>query len=76
MTCREVAEFLVDYVASELRPDVKEPFERHLSNCPNCREFLKQYRETIAAGAALAEIETLAPPDELVDAILASLRRT
>jgi anti-sigma factor RsiW len=75
MTCREVAGFLQEYVAGDLSPDLLAAFERHLGDCSNCREFLSQYRATIAAaaGAWTTEADVDAPP-ELVSAILSSLQ--
>ena len=79
MTCRDATEFLMDYVARELAPDVCGEFELHLSRCANCRVFVVQYQETIQAGRracaeehadALTEL-----PDELVAAIMAALRK-
>ena len=80
MTCREVADFLMDYLTDELPPGVRAQFERHLSLCPNCRAYLATYRATIdmARNAfeapdadAYAEV-----PEELVGAILDSLRES
>ena len=75
MTCREVAEFLQDYVAGGLPSPLLEDFDRHLEACRNCREFLAQYRATIAASTAAWTDETIDPPDELVTAILQALQR-
>jgi len=56
MNCRDATDFLMDYVARELAPEVCGEFELHLSRCSNCRVFLLQYRETILAGrSACAE---------------------
>jgi anti-sigma factor RsiW len=74
VTCQDATDFLGDYVAGALAPDVLATFTRHLERCPNCREFLGQYEQTIAAGRAACADETLPLPDELVQAILASLK--
>ena len=50
MKCRECDEFLVDYVAGDLAPDVVATFELHLSRCRNCKVYLDQYLSTIKAG--------------------------
>lgn len=74
MTCRECAEFLADYVAGELPADELAVFERHLKACPNCEEYMRQYRLTIAVGRA-ACVDPDAPaeiPDALIRAILAA----
>lgn len=76
MTCREVSEFLLEFVAGELPPPLVAEFESHLFACANCQEFLNQYRETIALGrAASAPDDVTDPPTELVDAILQTLAR-
>jgi anti-sigma factor RsiW len=74
MTCRQCADFLADYVAGELAADELEIFERHLRACPNCEEYMRQYRTTIAAGrAACADPEAPADiPEPLIRAILAA----
>ena len=76
MTCREFADFIMDYVAGELPPDVRNPFERHLSCCPNCERYLAQYRATVEAGrTAFADLDAEVPedvPEDLIRAILAS----
>jgi anti-sigma factor RsiW len=75
MTCRDLADFLAAYVARDLPPDVQGTFERHLALCANCRRFLQQYEQTVAAGRAAFASEDDAPvPDELVRAILSSIR--
>ena len=75
MTCRDLADFLAAYVARDLSPDVQGTFERHLALCTNCRRFLQQYEQTVAAGrAAFAGDDDAPVPDELVRAILSSIR--
>ena len=78
MTCRDATDFLVDYVAGELDKPVLETFERHLAACPNCREFLVEYRATIRAcrGAYKDDVAGTPLPDDLVKAILASFEHT
>jgi anti-sigma factor RsiW len=79
MTCREVADFLTDYVAGTLAGDIRAQFDRHLSVCPNCRAYLATYRATIELGRrafaipdANAQTEV---PAELLSAILNAVRR-
>ena len=59
--------------------EVLEKFERHLSRCRNCTEYLAQYRATIDAGRAAYQDESATlpadVPEDLVQAILASWRR-
>jgi anti-sigma factor RsiW len=78
MTCREVADFLADYLSGALPADVRAQFDRHLSVCPNCQAYLATYRAAIELGrkafaAPDADAQTEVP-DELVSAILNAVR--
>ena len=75
MTCREFTDFIQDYASGELSVEVRGVFERHLSVCPNCREYLALYSTTVElARHACDEDDALAVesgvPEELVAAIL------
>lgn len=76
MTCRELADFLMDYVNEDLAPDVRRDFERHLALCANCVAYVRTYRSTIELGRrAFDDLEAEAGTDvpfELVQAILAA----
>lgn len=79
MTCRQVADFLADYLSGALAADIRVQFDRHLSVCPNCQAYLATYRATIELGRkAFAAPDADAQPevpDELVSAILSAVRR-
>lgn len=76
LTCREVSEFLMDYVGHSLETDVHEVFEAHVHRCHNCETFLIQYRETIAAGQlACSDIGVADCPEDLVQAVMAALMK-
>jgi anti-sigma factor RsiW len=80
VTCREMSEFLLEYVGGELRDDVLAQFERHLADCGNCHQYLVQYKASIRAGQLAfadpdADASTEAPAD-LIKAILDTLDRT
>ena len=76
MTCREFADFIMDYLSGQLPADAREPFEGHLSRCHNCQEYLVQYRSTIHAGRlAFQNLDEDLPadvPEELIKAVLAA----
>ncbi len=78
MTCREFADFIIDYVSGELPPDVLAAFERHLARCENCLTYLDGYTDTVKLGRRAFDDEDAAvPPDvpaALVLAILAARR--
>ena len=76
MKCRELAEFLIDYVSGELPNETRVHFEMHLTRCRNCHAYLIQYEATVKAGKiACDEHSDELPtnvPDDLVKAVLAA----
>ena len=76
MKCRELAEFLIDYVSGELPEETRSNFELHLTRCRNCHAYLDQYKSTVAAGKiACGEHSDELPmdvPEDLVKAVLAA----
>ena len=79
MTCRELADFLGDYLSGELLPDASASFEQHLAECVNCRRYLAQYRRTIdLSRRAFEDVNATTPedvPEDLVKAILSARSR-
>lgn len=79
ITCRELIDFLMDYVDGSLPLDRRQEFERHLAVCPSCIAYLEGYKSAVRLGkSALAPSdEPAAPkaPDELLRAIKAALPR-
>ena len=74
MTCRDVLEYLADYLGGALAPEGVDRFEHHLAGCPSCVAYLESYRETVRLGKdALTEPSLGEVPEDLVAAILASL---
>jgi len=78
MTCKELVEFMVDYLSDQLPALQRQVFERHLNACPPCLSFLETYRETIELGrCACTDPDGPIPkavPERLVEAILAARR--
>jgi anti-sigma factor RsiW len=77
MTCRDLIDFLDDYVDERLSLIERAKFELHLAACRDCRNYLASYRETVRlARAAGATEETAAEmPADLVRAIMDSRGR-
>jgi anti-sigma factor RsiW len=78
LTCRELADFLADYVAGELGLDERSAFERHLADCADCAAYLRSYAGTIRL-AREACTDDPAPggvPEALVRAVLAAWERS
>lgn len=78
MTCRELAEFILDYTMGDLPTETREVFEVHLSRCDTCHEYLAQYKVIVEAEQrAFEAAEAPLPsqvPEELVQAILQARR--
>lgn len=74
LTCRELIDFLREYLDEELSPEERSHFERHLGVCPPCVRYLETYQETVRLGReACCEPGGGVPedvPEELVRAIL------
>ena len=76
MICRDLIEFLVDYLEGTLPTEQRNEFESHLKDCPPCVAYLETYRQTIALGKVCLDdkVQPAAPkmPEDLVKAILAA----
>jgi predicted anti-sigma-YlaC factor YlaD len=77
LTCREMTDFLADYLDGSLALAERHVFDKHLADCPECTAYLQSYAETIRLARQTREDDTLpvAVPDELVRAILAARHR-
>jgi anti-sigma factor RsiW len=79
MTCRQLIEFLGEFLDGGLSERERVEFERHLSICASCVAYLQNYQASIALGKAAFECEDEeVPPDvpaDLVEAILAARAR-
>jgi anti-sigma factor RsiW len=78
LSCRDLVDFLDDYLEAALAADEQACFESHLAVCPDCVAYLESYRATMRLGR-----EAFAPDDgeigdaprALIDAILDARRR-
>jgi anti-sigma factor RsiW len=80
VTCREFADFMADYLSGALPVEVRQRFDHHLSICPNCQRYLSSYAESVKLGKRAFDDEAASlpgdVPEDLVQAILASRRRS
>jgi predicted anti-sigma-YlaC factor YlaD len=72
MTCREVVEFLMDYLDGQLSVAEQAIFDEHLGECCECVAYLHTYQKTIKLGKSVCHDPDLAVPEELIQAILAA----
>lgn len=68
MTCQELADILLDYVAGELAQEHCAVIRSHLEACPECVHFVQTYQLTIQVTRRL-------PPAPLPDELLKRLQR-
>jgi anti-sigma factor RsiW len=47
MTCKELVEWITEYLEGAMSRDDRLKFEQHLAACPGCTQYLAQLRETI-----------------------------
>lgn len=71
-TCRDLVELVTEYLEGALSPEFSAAFERHIAECPSCREYLDQIRLTIALTGSMATVEDLST--EAVDALVDAFR--
>jgi len=47
ITCRELVELLIDFVADQLTAEQRECVEHHLRDCSSCVAYVESYRCTV-----------------------------
>lgn len=83
ITCRQLIDFILDYVEGTLAAESRAEFERHLGVCPSCVAYLEGYRRTIELGRAALNARIPAPdepaegraPAGLIEAVRAARMR-
>lgn len=53
MTCRELVETLIDFVADQSPPEHQQRVEQHLRLCTSCVAYVDSYRCTVQLGRQL-----------------------
>jgi predicted anti-sigma-YlaC factor YlaD len=73
ITCRQVVDFLDEYLAGALTGEQLDEFEYHLSSCPPCINYIKTYQESVLLGKRALEPADAAPPEEVPDRLLRAI---
>ncbi len=77
ITCRQLIDFIADYLAGELDEMERNDFERHLAVCPSCQAYLDSYRKTLGFAHSVAgDLPVEDIPEELIHTILRRTRST
>jgi anti-sigma factor RsiW len=71
MPCQELVEVITDYLEGALAETDRLRFEAHLAECDACRDYLEQFRQTIAL-VGRVEPEQLSP--RMREELLAAFR--
>jgi anti-sigma factor RsiW len=73
MTCRELADFIADYLAGEIPDETRRQFEDHLTRCPNCVNYLASYKTTVELGRRAFDDEDAAVPPEVPEDLVRAI---
>ena len=77
MTCRELIDFIAEYLDGTLSAPERAAFERHLAVCASCRAYLATYETTVRAVKSLADGSAADEmPADLIEAIVKARRRS
>jgi len=80
INCKQLIDFLDDYVDGRLPAEQAARLEEHFDACPPCRDYLVTYRRTIELAGRCGEDDPPPMPDDrarrLVDAVLEALERS
>lgn len=79
LTCRELVDFLDEYLSGGLLENTRAQFNAHLATCPSCVAYMKTYQASAQlVRTVLTRSEGPLPesvPEELIRAILAARGR-
>lgn len=70
MTCRDLAEQLIDYLGDDMPEEMKQAIRAHLQACPECVVFIETYQITIEVSRKLTPVE---PPASLLEKLQRAL---
>ncbi len=77
LSCQQLIDFIMSYLDGELPAAQRAEFERHMSACPSCVDYLHTYEKTVSL---VKTCTNDAVPDEvpesLVQAILEARKRS
>ena len=72
MTCWELRQLLVDWIADELSAHQYARLEQHLGRCPHCLQYAETYEQIVILARNLP---TLPLPDDICQRLRLALAR-
>jgi anti-sigma factor RsiW len=73
-TCREVIEFLADYLDGSLRSEARAGFDLHLARCPSCVAYLESYKQTVQMGREALRADDQPAAGRVPEGLLKAIR--
>ena len=74
ITCREVIEFLLQYIEGELPADRRRAFDRHLQGCLSCVAYLDGYQRSIKLGRVAMQSTEQSARGQVPEGLLRAIR--
>ena len=76
LTCQQLIDFIMSYLDGELPADQRAEFDRHMSACRSCVDYLKTYEKTVLLTKECANDPVSDEvPESLVQAILEARKK-
>ncbi|MGY8767158.1 MAG: anti-sigma factor family protein [Pirellulales bacterium] len=77
MTCKELYDFLAEFLEGNLSEEQMRVTKKHLEHCPCCKHYLDNYGEAMQLGKSvcsgdLGEETQVEVPESLIQTILAA----
>lgn len=73
ITCRELEDFISDYLEGGLPFRKRFVFKLHLAFCRECRDYLASYRKAMALGKAVLRITNESLPEDIPEALVRAI---
>ncbi len=76
LTCKQLDDFLVDFLDGNLPFRQKLSMHMHLGLCKECRDYVRDYERAVALGrkACSQQEEVTEVPEALVQAVLSNMQ--
>ena len=77
LTCQQLIDFIMSYLDGDLPAEQRAEFDRHMSRCSSCVDYLKTYEKTVLLAKECAnDAVSDDVPESLVQAILEARKRS
>jgi anti-sigma factor (TIGR02949 family) len=70
LSCQQLIDFIMSYLDGELPAEQRAEFERHMSACPSCVDYLHTYEKTVSL---VKTCTNDAVPDEVPESLVQAI---